>query len=290
MKWTMASIAASIVLIAAGSLHAGYGPYGGIYDRSGNSGCCGANCTYGYSLWEGFCSGGDCAGCAGGGCADGGCAGVGGGCGSGCCQPGGFGGWWYGGSPGCGLARFRGQSCGTGNGCGCGAFGGWQDCGSECACDSGPCDDNCGCQYSGCAGGFSGLGGFGGCGRGFSGLGGCGGCGGCGRGFSGFGGGGGCSGCSGCGGGFGCQLREMAARFRSRMACRSWIGGGVLDSYGLTDGFCNSGFNYNYIDQWNGGPQPATVMEAPDGHISGRTDPDGSRRHGRVDVRQFATG
>ncbi len=253
MKWTMASIAAFVLLIAAGS------SYGGIYDGSGNAGCCGADCNYGYSLWEGFCSGGDC----GSACGKGGC-GLGG-----FCKPASTGGgWWYGGAPGCGLARLRGPGCGA-PGCGAGA-------GACCgACGESTCDGDCGCQGPGWGGGWW-YGGSPCCGfarlRGHS----CGtassygwgmlggwdtGCcdGGC------AGGSCGCqdAGCAGCGGGFSCQLRGMAEKFRSRMACRSWMGGGLLDCCGLTDGFCNSGFNYNYINQWNAEPQPAPVMEAP---------------------------
>jgi hypothetical protein len=53
----------------------------------------------------------------------------------------------------------------------------------------------------------------------------------------------------------------MAARLRNRMACQSWIGGGLLDPYGLSNGFCDSGFDYGYINQWNAQPQPAPGNE-----------------------------
>lgn len=240
MKWTMACMAASVLFIAAGSSYAGYGPYGGILDGSGNAGCCGANCNYGYSLWNGFCSGADCAGCATDGCAGGGC-GIG-------CQPGSFGGgWWYGGGPGCGFARLRGHSCGTIRGYGCGTLGGWG------AAGCGGCGDAGGACCDGCADA-------------------CGGCGGCAN---------ACDGCGGCnylgcgGGGFGSPFQALAEKFRARMSCRSWAGGGPLDTCGLTDGFCNSGFNYNYINQWQSEPQPAPAAQPP---VTGDTN------SGSVDV------
>jgi hypothetical protein len=222
----------------SGGENCGYAnPYAGWCDYT--------NCGFAQSLWAGFCTPGGGQPFASG-CRSGSALGARKQrCGSNCC---GSSGWWYGGNQqpccvgGCGAS----ECCSTGCGSGCGLGG----CGlgglSLGSCGSG----------SGLGGLSLGSFGLGGGGLGSGGLG------------SGFGLGSGASSCGGCGeGGCGAGKCNLFDRLRSRMAGRSWIGGGPLDAYGVGGGFGDCGCNYGVTSQWANGP--TTFGQRPDGAVNG---------------------
>ena len=85
---------------------------------------------------------------------------------------------------------------------------------------------------------------------------------------------------------------------RSQMACRSWVGGGPLDGYGVTGGFASSGLDYGYMNQWAAPTDPAPSAPTAVGCGEGTGDQveggyeagSGRIRGGRIYRRELSDG